>query len=230
MTELDRETFARGVSDAIRALRAVYAGVRAMLEEFSETIRQDPQPLLYDLGVRPASRTSKAHPDEKILRSWMGRFYQGTPTDTEPDDEGDDDGEDPKRFVTFSAGSDLAFAKAVLYDRQSETGEPHLLVGVLRNCQVGLGWEALDVQRWQLRKVLEEVRHDTALGPVKTKAGAKWPRSASRVAGGNRLVFQLTEEPMRFPLFDLRGPEQVREVAVNLKGLWAGTYSPRAGL
>src|SRR5687767_2657104 len=94
MADLDRETFAKGVNDAIRALRAVYMGVRTMLDELSGTLERGPAPSLYDLGVRLSSGTSRANPDERILRSWMGRIFLEAPTESEPDEESEEDDEE----------------------------------------------------------------------------------------------------------------------------------------
>lgn len=88
MNELSRDDFAKGVNDAIRALRAVYSGVRTMLDELANALAAEPAPL-YDLGVRARPVTSRLNPDEKILRTWEGRFFGDEQTDGE--DEADDD-------------------------------------------------------------------------------------------------------------------------------------------
>lgn len=73
------------MSDAIRAIRGVYSGVRAMLAELAGILEQSPAPALFDLGVRPRPDVRRS-PDEKILRSWEGRFYSDEPIGGEADD------------------------------------------------------------------------------------------------------------------------------------------------
>lgn len=75
MTELTRADFAKGVNDAIRALRAVYSGVRTMLDELAVALEDAPC-ALYDLGVRARPVTSRANPDEKSCEPGRAAFMR----------------------------------------------------------------------------------------------------------------------------------------------------------
>lgn len=232
MTELNRADFAKGVNDAIRALRAVYSGVRTMLDELADALQDEPA-ALYDLGVRARPVTSRANPDEKILRTWEGRFYAEEPSEADADADEDDAGDDEdneedspgKKYVTLTAGQSLAFAKVVLYHPGADEGEPHLLHGVLRDCRVPAGWTTLNIPKSRLRRVLEIVRRDMKPGTIATKASVLWPpdvpKKGGKKARTNKLVFHVDEPPASFPLFDLRGRDQVREIAGLLKRRWA---------
>jgi hypothetical protein len=233
MSELSRADFAKGVNDAIRALRAVYSGVRTMLDELADELEAEPAPL-YDLGVRARPITSRLNPDEKILRTWEGRFFGDEATDGEDepdDDEGaeEEEGDDEPRgrkHVMLSAGQRLAFVKIVLYHPGADEGEPHLLYGVLSNFRVPAGWPTLKLPKGRLRRVLDVVRSDMKTGPTETKASVLWPPDVPKRGGGkkartNRLVFNVAQPPASFPLFDVRGRDQVKDIATLLKRQWA---------
>lgn len=238
MSELSRADFAKGVNDAIRALRAVYSGVRTMLGELADALEAEPSPL-YDLGVRARPIASRLTPDEKILRTWEGRFFvEDVPeADDDTDDEEGADDEDAddeprgKKHVTLSAGQRLAFVKVILYHPGSNEGEPHLLYGVLDTCRVAAAWPTLKLPKGRLRRVLDVVRSEMKVGPVETKASVFVPpdvpkKGKGKKSRGNHLTFDLTQPPASFPLFDVRGPDQVREIAAALKRQWAGLGAP----
>jgi hypothetical protein len=236
MAELDRVAFARGVNDAIRALRGVYGGVRTMFDELRGAV-EETDPPLFDLRIR-ARPGSRKNADEKILRTWEGRFYtaDAAESDVDSDDEEAEDAEEAdddstpsesskKRTVSFTTGQNVAFVKVVLYHPGAGEDEPHLLYGVLRDCRVTSksSGDQLEVRRNTLGRVLEEVRSDMKLGPLHTRASVRWPAGLAKSArkkGGNRLVFQVAELPRRVALFDLRGHDQVQGIAEGLRTLW----------
>ena len=176
-----------------------------------------------------------APPDEKILRTWEGRFYAEEPSegdaepdeDDAPDDEDNEEDSPGKKYVALTAGQSLAFVKVVLYHPGADEGEPHLLYGVLRDCRVPAGWTTLNIPKGRLRRVLEIVRRDMKPGTIETKASVLWPpdvpKKGGKKARTNKLVFHVDEQPTSFPLFDLRGRDQVREIARLLKKRWAGS-------
>jgi hypothetical protein len=45
----------------------------------------------------------------------------------------------------------------------------------------------------------------------------------------NRLIFNVDQSPASFPLFDVRGRDQVKEIAALLKRQWAGAMATGAG-
>lgn len=219
------------MNDAIRALRAVYGGVRTMLDELASALAEQPEPVLYDQRVKARPVTSRTNPDERFLRTWEGRFYAAdqpeADADADEDDANDDkdiDDDSPKkRFVTLTAGQSLAFVKVVLYHRGQDQGEPHLFYGVLRDCQAAGRWELMNVRRGGLHRVLEVVRPEMKPGQqLATKASVVWPPNVARTRHANRLEFRVDQAPLPYPLFDLRGPEQVHEIAARLKALWLG--------
>jgi hypothetical protein len=70
-------------------------------------------------------------------------------------------------------------------------------------------------------------------GPMETKASVLWPPDVPKKASGkksrpNRLVFNVDQPPASFPLFDVRGRDQVKEIAALLKRQWAG--APAGGV
>ncbi len=233
MTELDAKTFAVGVHDAIRAARNVYGAVRQMREEIKVALEQPPTPPLFDLGIR-AEASNRHHPEEKILRSWEGRFYGDNPAeaDGEPEDEDDDlDGEpdeeeSPKRRgpLVIVAGQRLAYIKTVIFQAGGEAAEPHILYGVLHNARVGCGWPEIEVRRYKLQEVFALINAGRMPGELRTRIRAQPPKGVAKPKGkdmSNRLVFDLRRSPERVPLFDVQGPQQIREIADGLKRLWA---------
>jgi hypothetical protein len=109
MTELNRADFAKGVNDAIRALRAVYSGVRTMLDEVADALEDEPA-ALYDIGVRARPVTSRANPDEKMLRTWEGRFYAEEPGDADAEFDDDDGADDEDNEDEFPGKKELRHA------------------------------------------------------------------------------------------------------------------------
>jgi hypothetical protein len=222
--------FARGINDAIRALRAVYGGVRTMLTELGDELERPPSPL-YDLGVRVKPVTTRINPDERFLRTWEGRFYVMESVDGDDDDERDEDDElddeevdgerSQKRAVTLSAGQSVAFVKVVLYHREGDEGEPHLICGALHDAQVPARIPQLVAPRSSFRKILETVGDYTKPGKLVTKAGVRsskgLPKQTKKTKGDHRLTFRVDHSPTRYRLFDLSGREKVREIAAELK-------------
>ena len=235
MADLSRSDFARGVNEAIRALRAVYAGVRTMLDELKDALQDGSAPL-YDLGVRARPSAGRTNPDEKILRTWEGRFYaaEADVEESDDDDSRDDDDEDERadrKCVSLSDGQCLAFAKVVLYHHGEVEGEPHVLYGVLRDCRVDAGWPVLAIPRSRLRRVLDVVRSDIRLGKLETRASVQLPPDTQRGRGtskANRLICNIDRSPQSFPLFDLRGRDQVRQIAALLKDHWTAADNSEA--
>jgi hypothetical protein len=228
MTELNADDFARGINDAIRALRSIYRGVRTMLDELSAELEVGVNPL-YRLPVSVQSSTKKTNPDEKFLRTWIGRLYVTDRPNYLVDSEGtdDDDGSDDEavsnKTLTLENGQDLAFAKIVLYqhrDDDKDLQHPHLIYGILRNCRVGIPVKTLTVGKTYFRRILDEVNRDTKPADVlKTKAKSLASSGFSKKSGVNNLIFTLSEPPVYTALFDLRGRQQIREIATSMKRL-----------
>ena len=112
MTELNADGFARGINDAIRALRSIYRGVRTMLTELSAELEEGADPL-YRLPVSVQSSTNRTNPDDKFLRTWIGRLYVtnrvnylGEAEGVDDDDDSDDVG---KKTLTLMSGQDSGF-------------------------------------------------------------------------------------------------------------------------
>lgn len=184
-TELSSKDFAR----TIRALRLVYSGVRTMLAELADELKQPPNPL-YDLGVRVRPITTRINPDERFLRTWEARLYSPTELaddDEEEDEENDDeDGDDErrdKRDVNLARGQNVAFVKVVLYDRNGDEGEPHLLCGALHDAHVAAGSDSLQTPRAMFQRILEQLDHDTKIGPLQTKRRSAGLRMFRRSRG-----------------------------------------------
>jgi hypothetical protein len=232
MNELDRAGFSSGVNDAIRALRGLYGGVRTMLHELAGALAEQPEPVLYDQRVKARPVTSRTNPDERFLRTWEGRFYAADQPEADAEADEDDANEDEdidddspkKKFVTLTAGQSLAFVKVVLYHPGQDKGEPHLLCGVLRDCQVAGRWGEMNARRSGLGRVLEDVHPNLRPGQqLVTKASVMWPQKGARTRHANRLEFRVDQPPQPYPLFELRGSEQVHEIAARLKALWLGS-------
>lgn len=227
MADVDASDFALGVNAAIRALRGIYGGVRTMLSELAIELEQTPG-ALYDLRVRPKPVTTRINPDERFLRSWEGRFYSAEPTDDERDDDDEDANDDEdaddegrgRRNVTLVAGQNIAFAKVVIYHRESDAGEPHLLCGVLRDCRIPAGDQSLTVPRSSFRRILEVVRQDSKPGKLVTRASVRRPPNVPKKNRDDyKLVFRLDEAPTRYRLFDLTGRDKIREISSGIKAL-----------
>jgi hypothetical protein len=64
------------------------------------------------------------------------------------------------------------------------------------------------------------------------QTGQLWPPDVSKKSGKkartNKLVFHVDAPPASFPLFDLRGRDQVRQIAESLKRQWTG--QPTSGV
>lgn len=231
MTELDAKTFAQGVHDSIQAVRNIYGAVRQLRDEMRTALEHAPEPLLYDLRIR-AEASIYHHPEEKILHSWEGRFYSdnpaqagGEPEDDEDEVDGEPDDDAPKGRgpLILTAGQRLAYVKVVLYQPLVETPEPHILYGVLHNCRVGGGWQDLEVKRYVLRRILYVVDEDRVPGDIRPNIKVQPPKGVVKPKGkdtSNRLTFTISQPPERIALYDVNGPEQVREIANNLKRLW----------
>ena len=117
----------------------------------------------------------------------------------------------------------LAFAKIVLYQERADDKDlqhPHLIYGVLRNCRVGVPLKTLTIGKTYFRRILDEVNRDTKPSDaLKTKAKIQTPAGFRKKSGVNNLVFTLKESPVYTALFDLRGQEQIREIANAMKRL-----------
>jgi len=223
--ELTPEEFARGVNEAIRALRAVYGGVRALLAELGDELKRRSPPL-YDVGARVKPVTTNESPDERFLRTWEGRIYSAARQDEDDDDQEQDGGEDEDDekgaggYVAHTAGQDLAFAKVVLYHRDVQEAEPHLICGVLRNVRIEAGDPAFQIPRASFRKVLELISSDVKLHTELIAATVKRPPNLPKSKrAAYKLKFQLNELPVRLRLFDLNSREDVQRIAIQLTAM-----------
>ncbi len=116
-----------------------------MLDELTAELEKPPEELSrLRVPVQPVGKPNSPA-DEKFLRSWIGRLYtferDGDETDDEDveDDEDSGDGRPRRRPIELYVGQNLAFVKIVLFQASSLNDKPqppHLLYGVLRNCQV----------------------------------------------------------------------------------------------
>ncbi|MFN2511724.1 MAG: hypothetical protein ABR568_09810 [Pyrinomonadaceae bacterium] len=204
--ELGVDEFAKGVNDAIRAVRALYGGVRSMLDELTAQLQEPPQELSrLRVPVQPLVKPNSP-PDEKFLRSWIGRLYtferDGDETDDKDIDYDEDPGDAPsgKKQIELYLGQDLAFIKVVLFQSHSSSDQlepPHLLYGVLRNCQVDtkVGQDALSVNRDYFRRIVEDLHRTTAQGGFTTRAFCiGW--ASKKQKGIHALKFTLDSPPL----------------------------------
>jgi hypothetical protein len=199
-----------------------------MLAELTDELKREPDPL-YDHGVRVRPITTKTDPDERYLRTWEGRIYVSAPDDDddEPEDEpaeeeGDDeDAKKPRRDIVLVSGGDLAFVKVVLYHRDEEGAEAHVLCGALRKVRIQAPVSEFSVPRWQFRRLLSLVTDDAPTKTYRTKARVRRPANLPRKARLDRdqysLIFDLDASPARYRLYDINGREKVREIAAEVK-------------
>ncbi len=234
--ELSADDFAKGVNDAIRIVRTLYGEVRSMLDDLTAKLQEPPEQLSR-LRV-PVQSVVKPNspPDEKFLRNWIGRLYTFERVDddeTEDDgvdyDEDSGDGSGKNKQIRLYVGQNLVFLKVVLYQGRSLNDQiqpPHLLYGVLRNCQVdstvkqtGRGIdEALSVKKMYFRRIVEDLHRSTPQGEFTTRAFSQG-FSNKREKGTHALKFTL-ESPAEFhPLFDIRGRDQICKIADHIKAL-----------
>lgn len=229
MTELDRTTFAKGVNDAIKALRAVYGGVRLMFDDLRNALESEPAPVLKDIRIRVFPRVGRGNADEKTLRSWMGRLY------TDPDlvggheeDGGEEDADESGasgRTLVLRRGQNLAFAKVELFRTGELASEPHVVYGVLRDCRVEANWPIteIEIKSGMFGRLLEHVTEKSEPGPLKTDATLRRPASVAQSSSVRRshVMFTLDTAPHRVALFDVRSHEDVQKMAAELKASWA---------
>jgi hypothetical protein len=201
-----------------------------MLDELTAELQEPPATKLSRLRVSVQS-TVKPHspPDEKFLRTWMGRLYtfdrieadEGAEEETDDDEESSEESSGAKPIM-LSAGQDLAFVKVVLFTKQSldQPEPPHLLYGALRNCQaaVSLGkGQTVQVRKRYFREIVQDLHRTTPIGSFKTRAFYDgWPKGQK---DKHRLMFTLDGSPEFWPLFNIRGREKVREIAERIKTL-----------
>ncbi len=116
--ELSADDFAKGINDAIRTVRVLYGEVRSMLDELTAELQKPPEQLSR-LRV-PVQSVVKPNspPDEKFLRSWIGRLYtfehihdDETEDDGVEDDEDSDDGRAKNKQIELYVGRILSFLK-----------------------------------------------------------------------------------------------------------------------
>lgn len=228
MTEIDRATFARGVNDAIKALRAVYGGVRLMFDDLRNALESEPEPVLKDIRIRVFPRVGRANADEKTLRSWMGRLYTDAASVSEPEDDPGEDADDSGasgRSLVLKRGQNLAFAKVELFRSGESAGEPHVVYGVLRDCRVEANWQIddIEIKSGMFGRLLEHVTADSKPGPLKTDATLRRPQSLAQSSTVRRshVMFTLDTPPQRVALFDVRSLDDVQKIAAELKAAWA---------
>jgi hypothetical protein len=239
MTDTDRAAFAKGVNEAIKALRAVYGGVRVMLEELETALESEPAPLA-SMRVRAIPPLRKDKAEEKTLRSWMGRLFTD-PGMTGDDDEEvsdadtDDEAAGKSSTRTLKRGQDLAYVKVELYRPEAEASEPQILYGILRDCRMAAdeGLSEFEVKAYMFSRVFEPIHEDSRAGDLKTRVKvmrAKGGKGA-KTKGRNQLTFTLDSAPKGMALFDLRSVEDVQGIAADIKALWTatdGTTAPGA--
>ena len=210
MTETDRAAFARGVSEAIKALRTVYRRIHVMFDELELALTSAPAPQLSDLGIRAFPRNRRGDDGERTLRSWMGRLYASADMvrDDEPvaDDDGEADGGDGRKMVSLDPGQNVAYVKVELYRQQSAI-EPQLLYGTLRDCRIAeANIEEFELNPDNFSRILEPIKEDVPTGEFKTFAKVRRPKSSpkgSKKKGGNHLRFTLEHPPTKVALFDV---------------------------
>lgn len=217
--ELTQEGFDRVVGDAIDVVTRVYVEARQSVLYLGEQLKKKgPSSALGVVQVYGDSLGKMLWSD---LRSWVGLVAGDGLADRQADDTpaGVDADNRPRRgFHEIEPGGRLLVAKIVLRIPRAKS-EPHVMIGLLDQFRVEgedvpsvmplripVGRfnelvEALDDGLWKDGPVLVKTRTPV----VKPKRG--W------------LTVRLVSKPIRFPLFDLQGPDDLDRVVDGMLSL-----------
>ena len=217
--ELTQEGFDRVVGDAIDVVTRVYAEARQAVLYVEKQLKKQRG----SLGVVQVFGPGLEKMLYCELRSWVGVVAGDGLADEHANDtaSGVDAEDRPRRsFQQIEPGGRLLFAKIVLRVPRTRS-EPHVLIGLvdqfrtdgekvpailpLRVGRFNALVDVMDDGLWQGTPVL-----------VKTRTPVDTPRRGS-------LTVRLASEPIKFPLFDLQGPDDLDRVVDGMLSLLKAT-------
>lgn len=230
--ELTREQFRVAVADAAIGIVNIYREVELLLRELGTALAALPAGFV-PFGARVVPGVKK-NPDARFLRNYIATAYRvGDDDDIDDGDDADDDDggetEDEEEVaparrsaLTLSSGECLVMSRASIYQRGDAAFEPNLQIQILTRCRVEPDISATEyrISRGRVRGLLRTFAAHR--GPPGKAFRSNLPvtiEGQPRGKAKHRLVFDLPEPPLRWPLFEVT-VEALPAIAAEVQAAW----------